>query len=235
MMTPRYDIVGQALGDTSRSRMLCELMEGRAFTNKELALAAGVTAQTATAHLKILQAAGLIRAEKSGRCVYHRIAGPEIAAMLEQLAIISPSQDLYLRQRRRAGSLSDLRSCYDHLAGPLAVRMTEVFLERGMLVHHQGAFRTGRPGLWASLGIPEPDQGCHGKSPVARPCLDWTERKPHLAGPLAREILKRGLNDGWFVRRAAVRGLAVTEKGQRVLKDVLGIDTESLVKGSEHV
>lgn len=213
--------------------MLCELMDGRAFTNKELALAAGVTAQTATAHLKLLQAAGLVLAEKSGRCVYHRIAGAETAALLEQLAALAPSQDLYHRQCRKAGALAGLRSCYDHLAGPLAVRMTEVFLERGMLVADQGSYRSGRPDLWQALGITPAEP--KGRGAQARPCLDWTERRHHLAGPLGRQIMDHGLTQAWFHRQTGARELVVTDKGSAVFSCVLGIETKEIMKeGAAH-
>ncbi|MGR3760975.1 ArsR/SmtB family transcription factor [Roseobacteraceae bacterium NS-SX3] len=222
MITPRFDILGQAISDASRTRMLCELMDGRAFTNKELAAAAGVTPQTASAHLRLLQDAGLVRAAKRGRCVYHRLAGPEVAQALEQLAAIAPADSLYRAQQRKAGGLAAVRSCYDHLAGPLAVAMTGAFMDKGMLEEKEGAFRARPSELWARLGVMLPAEP--GRQPFARPCLDWTERRLHVAGPLGRQILAHALEAGWLTRQAHRRGLAVTAPGRAAFSQILGLD-----------
>ena len=225
MATPRFDIIGQAISDASRTRMLCELMEGRAFTNKELAAAAGITAQTATAHLRLLQDAGLVLAERRGRCVYHRLAGPEVAQALESLAAIAPRDSLYRAQRRKAGGLAEVRSCYDHLAGPLAVAMTQALLARGALREENGGFVAVAGPVWAALGVTLPER--LGRTPFARPCPDWTERKLHIAGPMGRQILSHALTAGWLCRPTSGpqrgRGLEVTGPGTRALQDLLGI------------
>ena len=232
MMTPRFDILGQALGDASRTRMLCELMDGRAYTNKELAAVAGVSPQTATAHLRLLAEAGLITAMKSGRCVYHRIATTEVAEMLERMAAVAPMNDLYLAQRRKAGDLAVLRSCYDHLAGPLAVRLTQSFLERGMLVEENGGYAARACETWARLGVTLPTKSS--TRPFARPCLDWTERKAHVAGPMGRQMLDYGLECGWYRRASSKRGLVVTRDGRQALQQILGLDPNSFEMGVEH-
>ncbi|MDE4098498.1 ArsR/SmtB family transcription factor [Phaeobacter gallaeciensis] len=237
--TPRFDILGQAIGDASRTRMLCELMEGRAYTNKELAAAAGITPQTATAHLRMLQEAGLVVAEKRGRCVYHRLSGAEVAQALEQLAAIAPADSLYLAQRRKAGGLAEVRSCYDHLAGPLAVAMTQAFLRRGMLAERDGGFDTVPSDLWAPLGVTLPDPQRSARQPFARPCLDWTERRLHVAGPLGRQLLSHALERGWMLRRQHKRGLTLTAPGRRALHQLLGLELSGsateLTNGGPHV
>ncbi|PCJ06458.1 MAG: transcriptional regulator [Rhodobacteraceae bacterium] len=221
MITPRFDILGQAISDASRTRMLCELMEGRAYTNKELASAAGITPQTATAHLRILKNAGLVLAEKSGRCVYHRLAGPEVAQALEQLAAIAPADSLYRAQQRKAGGLAQVRSCYDHLAGPLAVALTKAFLAHGMLIEDNGGYRAAPSDLWNRIGVTLPDHA--GRQPFVRPCLDWTERQHHVAGPLGRQILSHGLDAGWLQRHAHKRGLLVTAPGRVAFDQILDL------------
>ncbi|OIQ31423.1 MAG: transcriptional regulator [Alphaproteobacteria bacterium MedPE-SWcel] len=221
METPRFDILGQAISDASRTRMLCELMEGRSFTNKELAGAAGITPQTATAHLRLLQHAGLVIAQKRGRCVYHRLSGPEVAQALEQLAAIAPADSLYRAQRRKAGGLAEVRSCYDHLAGPLAVAMTEALISRGHLREENGGFVPLAGPIWGQLGVDLPQRA--GRTPFARPCMDWTERRLHIAGPMGRQILTRALEAGWLQRPQRGRGLEVTPSGQRALREILGI------------
>ncbi|OIQ34769.1 MAG: transcriptional regulator [Roseobacter sp. MedPE-SWchi] len=231
MTTPRFDIIGQALSDASRTRMLCELMEGRSFTNKELASAAGITAQTASAHLRMLQNAGLVLAEKRGRCVFHRLANGEVAQVLEQLAAIAPSSHLHLAQRRKAGDIAQLRSCYDHLAGPVAVAMTGEFLARGMLVEENGGFRICGHEVWHRLGVQVPQKNLTGdaRQPFARPCMDWTERRLHVSGPLGKQILTYFFDQGWVTRSSHKRGLEITGLGQRALEQILGLRCEALI------
>lgn len=227
-LIPRLDILGAALADASRARMLCELMDGRAFTGKELAAAAGITAQTASAHLKQLQAAGLITAVKSGRCVYHRIATGEVAAALESLSVIAPS-DHVLRGLQRRGARTGMltaRSCYDHLAGRLGVAVAEALEARGALVMEAGAFRAQTPELWVRLGVTLP--GRPGAAPFARACLDWTERRAHIAGPAGRQILNHAFDRGWLRRRIGARGLIVTRKGHAAFRRILDLDTAML-------
>ncbi|UWQ91810.1 ArsR family transcriptional regulator [Rhodobacteraceae bacterium M382] len=224
MTTPRFDIMGQALGDSSRNRMLCELMQGRAYTNKELASAAGITAQTATAHLRLLQQAGLVIAEKSGRCVYNRIAGPEVALALEQLATLTPMDSLHRAQLRKAGALAPLRSCYDHLAGPVAVALAQAFLTQGMLIPDSGGYRAVPSEQWAKLGVCLPDGPA--RQPFARPCLDWTERKPHIAGPLGGQLMTHGLKVGWYKHQPYKRGLLMTRAGKQALAQIMGLDPD---------
>lgn len=233
MTTPRFDIIGQALSDASRTRMLCELMDGRSFTNKELASAAGITAQTATAHLRMLQNAGLIVAEKRGRCVFHRISNGEVARVLEQLAAIAPSDHLHRIQQRKAGKISQLRSCYDHLAGPLAVAMTARLIERGLLVEEHGGFRVCADPCWQHLGVTLPSEPTRANSrqPFARPCMDWTERKLHVSGPLGKQILNHAFEQGWVKRNVHKRGLVLTGPGHRALAEILGICSQELVDG----
>lgn len=231
MTTPRFDIIGQALSDASRTRMLCELMEGRSFTNKELASAAGITAQTASAHLRMLQNAGLVLAEKRGRCVFHRLANAEVAQVLEQLAAIAPSAHLHLAQRRKAGDIAQLRSCYDHLAGPVAVAMTGQFLDRGMLVEENGGFYARNHEIWHRLGValPQRSQAAEARQPFARPCMDWTERRLHVSGPLGKQILTHFFDQGWVKRNAHRRGLQITGPGLRALEQILDLRCEALI------
>ncbi|MGR3621996.1 ArsR/SmtB family transcription factor [Pseudophaeobacter sp.] len=232
MTTPRFDIIGQAISDASRTRMLCELMEGRSFTNKELASAAGITAQTASAHLRLLQDAGLVLAEKRGRCVFHRLANAEVAGVLEQLATIAPSDHLIRAQRRKAGDIAQLRSCYDHLAGPLAVAMTDRFLQRGLLVEADGGFRACAGEAWSKLGVTLPPASAvaaAARQPFARPCMDWTERRLHVSGPLGKQLLTHAFERGWVRRNRYKRGLQLTGPGARALDQILGLRSAELI------
>lgn len=218
---PRLDIIGAALADPSRSRILCELMDGRAFTNKELACAANISPQTASAHLKQLEQAGLTVSLRSGRHVYHRIASAEVAATLEVLAQLSPTDHL-----SRPGQIStdtrQARSCYNHIAGRLGVLMTDRLVALNVLmVLHDAIFAGPRFHVFLDdIGIEVPIGSV--EKPPAKLCLDWTERQHHISGPLATAIMQRFLEARWLERRSGSRALTVTTGGFEALERWFG-------------
>lgn len=225
MTLPRLDITGHALANASRARMLCAMMDGCAWTNKELAADAGITAQTASVHLHLLAQAGLIAQQQSGRCLYHRIAGPEVAAMLEHVAGLTPLDHLARGQRAKAGTLAPLRCCYNHLAGAVAVTLCTALIAQGAL-RRDGEGMTAQPSpLWRGLGVDLPD----GATPVAvKPCLDWSERRDHLGGAMGRAILDHALAHDWMRPAGPRRGLRLTARGQAALVAVIGCDPQEL-------
>ena len=205
--------------------MLDALLAGRAMTATELARAAGVSAATASEHLARLTDGGMVEVLVQGRHRYHRIASPDVAAALEALAHIAPPKPATtLRQSRRARSLAEARTCYDHLAGRSGVALHDGLVSREWLAPVSGGYRlsaAGRQGLLAwgvDVAAAEASRRAY-----ARPCLDWTERREHLAGALAAAITS-ALVDGpepWFVRRADDhRGLRTTELGRAGLADL---------------
>ncbi len=205
--------------------MLDALLAGRAMTATELARTAGISAATASEHLARLSDGGMIEVVAQGRHRYHRIASPDVAAALEALAHIAPPKPATtLRQSRRARSLAEARTCYDHLAGRSAVALHDSLVTREWLVPETGGYRladAGRDGLLAwGVDVAAADQS---RRAYARPCLDWTERREHLAGALAAAITT-ALVDGaepWFVRRADDhRGLRPTVLGLTRLADL---------------
>ena len=222
-LAPRLDIIGSALSDPSRTRMLCELMDGRAYTNKELASAAGVTPQTATAHLKHLADIGLTVSLKSGRCVYHRLAGPEVAQTLEAIAVLAPSDHLHRATQGKGARLDALvaRSCYDHLAGRLGVAICAALQKKDLLQPEGLSFVPKPDELWGKLGVVFPEKP--GRKPFARTCLDWTERKHHLAGPLATQLMSHAFEAHWLRRIRNGRGLEITTAGQHAFHTLLAI------------
>lgn len=223
-LDPRLDILGAALADASRTRILCELMDGRAFTNKELASAAGITPQTATAHLQKLQGAGLTSSLRSGRQVYHRLASAEVAAALEQLAHLTPSD--HLARAGRAGQEVRLaRSCYSHLAGRLGVALAQALIRDQVVQVTDG---TAAPGphyeaLVTRLGLTVPPG-----RPLVRLCLDWTERRHHLSGPFATALMTHALEAGWLARRTGARSLRITPAGQAAFAQHFGLTAADL-------
>ncbi|MBN8290541.1 winged helix-turn-helix transcriptional regulator [Rhodobacter sp. NTK016B] len=224
---PRLDIIGAALGDPSRSRILCEMMDGRAFTNKELASAAKVSPQTASAHLKQLESAGLTASVRSGRHVYHRIAGADVAEVLEGLASLSPTDHLK-RPGKAATDTQRARSCYNHIAGTLGVLMTERLVALDVLSLRGEAITTGAryQAFLTDIGVEAPPARS-GKPPV-KLCLDWTERKPHLSGPLGTAILQKALAAQWLERRTGSRALSITDGGYDAFDSVFGLSRDAI-------
>jgi DNA-binding transcriptional ArsR family regulator len=216
---PRLDIIGAALADASRSRILCELMDGRAFTNKELACAAEVTAQTASAHLKRLEAAGLSSSVRSGRNVYHRIASTEVAEVLEALASLSPTDHLHRAKNRNLPEVDTMRarSCYNHIAGRLGVMITDQMIASGALHLEGEAVSIGPEGetFFQRLEITIPRLN-NSKKPIVKLCLDWTERKHHISGPLATALMDKSLERKWLERRMGSRALVITALGYEI-------------------
>ena len=198
---PRIDIIGSALSDPSRARILCELMDGRAFTNKELACTANITAQTASTHLKVLGGAGLTKSARSGRHIYHRIANQGVADALEALAGLSPTDHLH-RARRSGRPEADAlvaRSCYSHIAGRLGVCIAHSLTESGTLIEHEGAISVHPPRMcfFRQMGIEVPELG-RNRRPFVKCCLDWTERRNHISGPLGSLLMQRSFDAGWL-------------------------------------
>ncbi|GAB6986153.1 ArsR/SmtB family transcription factor [Nocardioides pyridinolyticus] len=173
--------VGALIGDPSRARMLDALMAGRALTAGELARAAGVTASTASEHLARLRDGGLVEVVVQGRHHYHRITGPRVGAALEALAHVAPPQPVRsLRQAGHAQALGFARTCYDHLAGVCGVALHGALLSRAWLTRAYDVTPLGRD-RFAGWGVDVDDVRSRRRS-FARPCLDWTERRTHLAG-----------------------------------------------------
>ncbi len=215
------------IADPARAAMLLALVEGRALPAGELAYCAGVTAQTASAHLARLLDGNLIAVEKEGRHRYYRLAGAHVAQALEQLATIRPSGPV----RRKASSakareLRFARCCYDHLAGWLGVAVTQAMTSRDLLiaapdkifdVTPAGAEWFGSVGVDISALKPT-------RRGLARQCLDWTEREHHLADPLGAAFLDAIRHSCWLRRRNASRAIELTPKGQIEIKRRLGLD-----------
>jgi DNA-binding transcriptional ArsR family regulator len=205
--------VAVLVGDPARAAMLDALAAGVALPAGELARRAGIKPATATAHLRRLVAGGLVKVRPQGRHRYHELAGPQVAAALEALAAIAPRAPVRsLRQHREAVRLAEARTCYDHLAGRRGVELRERLLTGGALRqvddrdHHLTP--RGRT-LLLELDI-DPERLESGRRMLARSCIDWTERRPHLAGALPAALTARFLELGWLTRGRG-RGLRVTD------------------------
>jgi DNA-binding transcriptional ArsR family regulator len=217
--------VGAALADPGRAEMLLALLGGEALSAGELARIADRSPSGTTAHLRALRDAGLVVAEDVGRHRFFRLAGTEVADALEALARIAPPRPARgLRESEAMRALKRARTCYDHLAGELGVSVTEALVDQGVLEPDADAFRVTGPGerWFDELGV---DLGAllHRRRSFARSCLDWTERRPHLAGSLGAALAQAFFDRGWVRRLPGGRSLAVTAAGATWLQRELDV------------
>lgn len=217
------------LADATRATFCLALLDGRAWTAGELARYAGVAPSTATEHLNLLTAGGLLTGERQGRHRYVRLAGDEAAETIERLASLAPRRPaaaatLSVAGRERA--LARGRTCYDHLAGALGVSIADAMTDRGLISWDSGLALTPEGSRWLSgLGISMPTRT---RRPPVRSCLDWTERRPHLAGALGAALCDLAFASDWIRRIGSGRAVAVTETGRHALDARLGLVVEAM-------
>ncbi|MEV0980244.1 winged helix-turn-helix domain-containing protein [Streptomyces sp. NPDC049915] len=218
------------IADETRAACLLALLDGRAWTAGELARHAGVAASTLSEHLGKLVAGGLLAEERQGRHRYVRLADARVAQLVEDLAG-QVAQDAVVRPRSlravSAGSaMARGRTCYDHLAGRLGIAVTDALTARGLLRQDTGFALTDAGVTWfgcAGIGLKR-----SARRPLARACLDWTERRPHLAGIAGAALCRHALDAGWCVRIGSERAVKVTASGERALSELLGIEPAAL-------
>jgi DNA-binding transcriptional ArsR family regulator len=216
--------IGALLGDPARINMMIALLDGRALTASELAEVAGVAPQTASSHLGKLLAAEMIQVERQGRHRFHRLASAEIAQLLEQMHVAGEA--LARTARRQTGprdpAMREARSCYDHLAGRIAVEIGGQLLASATRARGEAQLTDeGRAKLHA-IGV-DLSAAALGKRRFCLACLDWSERRPHLAGAVGAAMLDRLIELSWVRRRAGTRTLSVTPAGQQGFRQVFGV------------
>src|SRR5215468_4089824 len=212
---PNIAAVAALLGDPARANMLTALMHGRALTATELAQEAGVMLSTASGHLGKLQDAGIVDTEKQGRHRYFRLSGSDVASVLEGLmGVAARTGHMRVRTGPRDPELRRARVCYDHLAGDAAVRMYDRLQTAGMIAITADALRLTRAGerFFSDMGI-DLDALAHGRRPLCRACLDWSERRHHLAGALGSALLNHIYDRGWARRAPNSRVVTFTKAG----------------------
>ena len=196
-------MVAALVGDPARANMLTALMTGRALTASELAHQAGVTPQTASSHLAKLEAGGLIEPEKQGRHRYYRLTGPDIAGVLEGLAgLAARAGHMRVRTGPKDPALRRARICYDHLAGDLGVQMLESMKNQKLVRQRKQDIELTAEGerfLAKTLQI-SAESLSHPRRPVCKACLDWSERRHHLAGTLGAAMMSRFADLKWAAR-----------------------------------
>jgi DNA-binding transcriptional ArsR family regulator len=212
---PNIAAIAALLGDPARANMLTALMHGQALTATELAQEAGVMLSTASGHLGKLNEAGLVEIEKQGRHRYFRLSGADVASVLEGLmGVAARTGHLRVRTGPRDPALRGARVCYDHLAGDAAVRMYDRLQAAGMLAATNGALRLTKAGerFFSAMCI-DLDAIAHGRRPLCRACLDWSERRHHLAGALGATLLTHIYDRGWAKRASNSRVVTFTKAG----------------------
>ena len=214
--------IAALVGDPARATMVSALLDGRALTASELALAARITPQTASTHLAKLTEAGLFSVVRNGRHRYFRLASPTVVDMLDGIvAVALAKRPRYRPLSRQARALSAARICYDHLAGRLSLDLTDAFVAREYVViddDEAAEITTAGKRFFTRFGIQLP--------PVrsTRLCLDWTERRPHIAGALGAAMTKRCFDLGWMERMKRSHAVIVTSLGRRSFQKTFGIE-----------
>lgn len=229
MNTNHIAHIAQLVGEPARTAMLLELLDGRSLTANELAQAGNVTPQTASRHLGLLVEAGLLHASQRGRHRYHRLASAEVAQLLESIMQLAARQRPPVRRAVVPGprdeAMRRARTCYDHIAGRLGVAIAQRLLDDGAIVFDAEAGHVTEycgkslQRLGLDSGSLETSAGKHAH---CRPCLDWSERRFHVAGRLGTLVCNHCLQRGWLLRRPASRALDITPAGAVALRGWLG-------------
>jgi DNA-binding transcriptional ArsR family regulator len=224
---PDIAMVAALVGDPARSNMLTALMTGRALTASELAQEAGITPQTASSHLAKLEAGGLIEPEKQGRHRYYHLTGPDVAGVLEGLAgLAARAGHMRVRTGPKDPALRRARICYDHLAGDLGVQMLDSMKKQRLVRASKQAIELtheGRRFMADALQI-DTDALAHPRRPVCKACLDWSERRHHLAGTLGAALMARFTELKWAARDDAPGSRVVnfTRSGEKRFAALFG-------------
>jgi DNA-binding transcriptional ArsR family regulator len=216
--------VAALVGDPARANILAALMGGRALTAGELVNAAGVTPQTTSGHLGKLAEGQLIACVKQGRHRYYRIATPRVAEMLESImAVVAEAPPRYRPASRVDDAMRMARTCYDHFAGKLGVGLTDVLCARGHLTLGEEGGEVTKRGVafFHELGI-DLVEARKRRRIFCKPCIDWTERRPHLGGSVGAALAQRCFDLRWLERMRQSRALVVTPRGHRGLQDAFG-------------
>jgi DNA-binding transcriptional ArsR family regulator len=222
--------MGRLIGDPNRAQMLTILLGGTPQSGSALAAAVGISRSLASAHLQKLTAGGLVRAERNGRQQLYSIAAQPVADALETLLILAPATPVRsLRGAAHRRNLRWARMCYDHLAGVAGVAVTEALVAQDAIAELDGAWVLGARGarLFGDLDI-DVDAVPRRTRPLLRPCMDWTERRHHLAGSLGAALSAELTRRDWLRRQAGSRVVTVTPAGYTGLDSWLGIDFDQL-------
>ena len=222
--------VAALVGDTARAAMLAALMGGQALTASELAALARISRSTASGHLAKLTGARLLSVTQKRRNRYYRVASPLVARMLESIKAVAALETPARYQPRSAqdDALRLARTCYDHLAGRLGVAIADALARKKYVVLSEegGTVTPAGARLFTKFGVALAAKS-GGRRIFCRACLDWSERRYHVAGFVGAEIQRRCLELGWLTRLRDSRAVRLTPAGRRGLRDMFGVDMDS--------
>ena len=225
--------IAALVGDTARATMLSALMGGQALTSSELAGLAHVSRATASGHLNKLMQARLLAVTQKRRNRYYRIASPLVANMLETIKTVAALEvpPRYQPRSARDDALRFARTCYDHLAGRLGVAIADALVQKNytVLSDEGGELTTAGKRFLSQFGVTlTPTSGS--RRIFCRPCLDWSERRYHIAGHVGAEICRCCIEKGWLTRQHGSRIVRLTHTGRRGLRDVFGAKLADIAK-----
>ncbi|HEY2033413.1 MAG TPA: helix-turn-helix domain-containing protein [Rhizomicrobium sp.] len=213
---PSIAPIAALAGDPARANMLGALLSGKALTATELANEAGITAQTASAHLSKLESGGLIAGVKQGRHRYFRLSGSDVADMLEKMmGVAARAGHLRTRPGPSEPQMRRARVCYDHLAGEMGVELFDGLTAKGVIAIRGDDVRVTRKGeaFFPKIGI-DLDVLSANRRPLCKSCLDWSQRRSHLAGSLGAALLDRIYDEGWAMRDGKSRAVLFSRSGE---------------------
>lgn len=217
-MENQFIKIAALLGDPTRAVVMWTLLDGKAFTATELAITANTSPQNMSMHLAKLLDAGLLCVEKQGRHKYYRFSNKETAYAIEAMASLIPPATSEKKKKDQNSPIKNCRTCYDHLAGKIGVALAESLLEQGIILDIDTKFEVSPKGeKWFSdFGIHLDDLKKQRRI-FLKPCLDWSERKNHIAGSLGSSLLDKMIADDWLRKTENSRAVQITGKGEKEL------------------
>jgi len=210
--------------EPTRAKMLWNLLDGRAYTASELALVADISATAASNHLSKLLEADIVKVDMQGRHRYYAFANAEVAYVVEALANLADHTSEKKQRQKELNGIQYCRTCYDHLAGYVGVQVVEAMEQQDYLKKSDKIYLVSEKGWeWLQQFEMVPTDFKSNRRPLARQCLDWSERRPHLAGQLGAALLHKMQERRWFKKVQFSREMVVTAKGRQELYEMLGI------------
>ncbi len=219
--------IAAAIGEPARARMLYLLLDGRARTSTELAVVANIAPSTASVHLQLLKNRRLVKVLAQGKHRYYSLEGKEVARALEALSVLAGgARDVFVPNT--PNGLRAARTCYDHIAGALGVSLHDRFQALGWLsVGPDGAYELAQRGTKALLALGIDVKAARAlRRRFAYPCVDWSERRPHIGGAIGAELLNLALRRKWLIQNLDNRALSVTGAGREAMQDHFGLRLE---------
>jgi DNA-binding transcriptional ArsR family regulator len=211
--------------EPTRAKLLWNLLDARAYTASELATTVDISASSASNHLSKLLEADIVKVEMQGRHRYYSFSNSEVAYVVETLAnLVSNNRDTKQKIEKPANGIKYCRTCYDHLAGFVGVTIAEAMEKKGYLKKSESIYLVTQKGWnwFAQFDILQKEFS-NTRRPITRQCLDWSERRPHLAGLLGARLLDKMVERKWFRKVQFSRELIVTAKGRQEAYELLGV------------